>query len=135
MTIYLLDTNHLSPLVTLHHPLRLKILTNLQMGHTFAIPSPALGEFIFGIGVLPRAKQNLQIWEQLRDSFIYYGLDEADAEQASKLRIDLRKRGKQLGIIDSFISVIALRYQLTLLTTDKDFAAVPSLRQMNWRDD
>lgn len=35
MTDYLLDTNHLSPIVTIEHPLRQKIITQLQAGDTF----------------------------------------------------------------------------------------------------
>ena len=41
MADYLLDTNHLSPLVTLNHPLRQQVLEALQAGHTFAITVPA----------------------------------------------------------------------------------------------
>ena len=66
MAEYLLDTNHLSPLVTLEHPLRERILLRMQAGDTFSIPSPALNEFLFGISVLPRAKQNLEEWERFK---------------------------------------------------------------------
>lgn len=62
MTVYLLDTNHASPLVTLHHPLRRRVIQALDAG----------------------------------------------------------------------IAVTALRYDLTLLTTDGDFQAVPGLRHENW---
>ena len=44
MAGYLMDTNHLSPLVTLSHPLRHQVLESLQAGHTFAITVPALTE-------------------------------------------------------------------------------------------
>jgi hypothetical protein len=37
MANYLLDTNHAAALVTLGHPLRLKVLLLLQVGDTFAI--------------------------------------------------------------------------------------------------
>jgi predicted nucleic acid-binding protein len=30
------------------------------------------------------------------------------------------------------VAVVALRYNLTLLTKDKDFLAVPNLQQANW---
>lgn len=32
----------------------------------------------------------------------------------------------------SLIAAVALRYDLTLLTTDKDFSAIPQLKQENW---
>lgn len=51
MAEYLLDTNHVSPLVTLEHPLRDKILARLQAGDIFSIIFPALHEFLFGISI------------------------------------------------------------------------------------
>lgn len=133
MVTYLLDTNHLSPLVTVEHPLRTKVLSQLQSGDTFAITVPALSEFLYGIGTLPRARQSLKEWEYLKSDFIYHNIDSTDAEQAAKLRLALRQRGHQLGIIDALIAVVALRNDFTLLTTDKDFQAVSELSQENWR--
>jgi predicted nucleic acid-binding protein len=75
MTSYLLDTNHLSPLITLDHPLRNKVLLQIKAGDLFAIAAPALNEFLFGIGIAKRAQQNWQEWEFLRPSFIYYRID------------------------------------------------------------
>ena len=134
MADYLLDTNHISPLVTLEHPLREYILNRLGHGDRFAIPTVALSEFMFGIILLPRAKQNRAEWEQLRPRFDYYNNDRFDAEQAAELRAALRKEGWQLAALDALIAVVALRYELVLLTTDKDFEGVPNLKVENWRD-
>jgi predicted nucleic acid-binding protein len=133
MAEYLLDTNHLSPLVTLEHPLRERILLRMQAGDTFSIPSPALNEFLFGISVLPRAKQNLEEWERFKYQFNYYAIDRVSAERSATLRVTLRKRGLQLEALDSLIAIIALRYDLILLTTDKDFHPIPNLRYDSWR--
>ncbi len=51
---------------------------------------------------------------------------------AANSQIQLRQRGWQLGTVDALIAVIALRYDLTLLTTDGDFNAVPDLKHENW---
>jgi predicted nucleic acid-binding protein len=56
----------------------------------------------------------------------------ADAEKAARLRINLRTRGRQLEAIDSMLAIIALENNLTLLTRDKDFQALPGLKQENW---
>jgi tRNA(fMet)-specific endonuclease VapC len=132
MAEYLLDTNHLSPLVTLNHPLRHRILAALQAGHTFAITVPALVEMLFGIGVLPRAEQNQAEWQRLRPNFECYIPDESDAEQAADLQIQLRRQGWQLATVDALVAAVALRHNCTLLTHDKDFAAIPALKQENW---
>ncbi len=69
MTSYLLDTNHLSPLVTLDHSLRNRVLQQINAGDLFAVAAPALNEFLVGIGTARRALQNWQEWEALRPSF------------------------------------------------------------------
>lgn len=132
MSRYLLDTNHLSPLVTTDHPLQAKIFATIQTGDTFAIAAPVLNEFLFGIRSLPRAQQNINAWNKIEADFVYYAVDKTDAELATDLRISLMRKGRQLGLVDSFVAVVALRYGLTLLTTDKDFLAVPNLTQENW---
>lgn len=132
MSGYLLDTNHASPLVTIGHPLREQILARHQTGDTFALIAPALNEFLFGIATLPRAQANLREWAYLKAEFTFYGVDTVDAEEAFRLRLNLRQQGRQLDLVDSFIAIVALRYDLTLLTKDKDFLAVPTLKQENW---
>ena len=133
MTDYLLDTNHVSPLVTPRHPLRDRVLSALRKGSRFAVCVPVIAETLFGLGGLPRAERNLTTWKTLRSNFDCFIPDESDAEAAATLRIALRRRGWQLGTVDAFIAVIALRYDQVLLTTDKDFLGVPGLRSENWR--
>jgi predicted nucleic acid-binding protein len=132
MTRYLLDTNHAARLVTLNHPLRQTVLLRLQLGDTFAIAVPIVAETLFGIGLLPRAAQNLAEWARLRPSLTCFIPDEADAETAAALQRTLRRQGLQLATVDAFIAVIAIRYDLVLLTSDSDFAPVPNLEQENW---
>ena len=129
---YLLDTNHISPLITIGHPLRQRVLRSLEGGDTLSIAVPALTEMLFGISLLPRARQNLQEWEHLKSSFNYYDIDRLDAEQAARLQVALRRRGWQLETVDALIATVALRNNLTLLTTDGDFYAISELAQENW---
>jgi predicted nucleic acid-binding protein len=87
---------------------------------------------LFGIGLLPRANQNLAEWRRLRPDFNCYIPDENDAEQAAELQISLRHRGLQLETVDALIAAVALRYDLTLLTRDRDFNSIPQLKKENW---
>ena len=132
MADYLLDTNHASPLVTLSHPLRERVLLRLDADDTFMICVPVITETLFGIGLLPRATQNLAEWKQLRRQLPCIFPDEIDAEFAAELQISLRRRGRQLETVDALIAAVALRYKLVLLTTDNDFVAVPNLQRENW---
>lgn len=110
MANYLLDTNHLSPLVTTEHPLRTKILQQIQAGNHFAVAVPALTELLFGIQSLPRARQNLAEWTRLSPAIIFHRIEQADAEQAANLQLELRRRGRQLHTVDALIAAVALRY-------------------------
>lgn len=75
---------------------------------------------------------NLHEWQTYQNVFGYYDIERNDAEQAATLQIILRQRGRQLQTVDALIAVVALRYGLTLLTTDRDFLAVTGLVQENW---
>lgn len=132
MSDYQLDTNHASPLVTLGHPLRQRALERLEAGDTFAVCVPVVAETVFGIGILPRAAQNRVEWARLQPLLPCYVPDEADAVSAAELQIALRRQGRQLETVDALVAVIALRYALTLLTTDGDFRVVPGLPHENW---
>lgn len=75
---------------------------------------------------------NLHEWQTYQNVFGYYDIERNDAEQAATLQIILRQRGRQLQTVDALIAVVALRYGLTLLTTDRDFLAVTGLVPENW---
>jgi len=136
MVGYLLDTNHLGRLVnTRRHPLRTHLQAAIKAGDVFFIILPVITETIAGFSILPRATQNWAEWQLLRPTFILLPLDEGDAVEAARLQVLLRRTGRQLMTVDALIATIALRYDLTLLTTDGDFTSVPLLRLQNWLTD
>ena len=47
--------------------------------------------------------------------------DRQDHIAAAELRNACRRAGVQLGTIDALIAQLCIRYELTLLTTDRDF--------------
>lgn len=104
MSNYLLDTNHASPLVTLHHQLRPRVLKLMEEGQSFAVCVPVLSEVWYGISMLPRAAQNRHEWKQLRQHILCLQIDEKDAEYAAELQISLRKQGWQLETVDAIIA-------------------------------
>ncbi len=132
MARYLLDTNHLSPLITITHPLRELVIARHTDGDEFSVCVPVLVETIFGVSTLPRGKENRAEWERLKWRFPCILIDAEDAEIAADLRVTLRVRGKQLTALDALIAVAALSHRLTLLTTDRDFQSVPQLQTENW---
>jgi tRNA(fMet)-specific endonuclease VapC len=122
-----------APCDPLGQPLRKRIFDQYQAGDRFSITTPILSEFLFGILGLPCAQLNLLEWRNIQEQFTYYRIDIIDTEAAAELRVDLRKRGWQLTLFDALTAVIALRNNLVLLTTDRDFQAIPNLQHENWR--
>ena len=132
MNRYLLDSNHASPLVTLNHPLRRRVLHTIDTGDAFFIAIPVLTETVFGLSTLPRWIQNLTEWAQLRQSIGCFIPDEGDAHSAAELQLVLLKRGRRLATVDALIAAVALHHNLVLLTADRDFDPIPDLRRENW---
>lgn len=133
MSRYLLDANHISPLVTRGHYLREQLLRRSADGDQFYIPTLAYAEASYGFLILPRAKQNKRLWEQIQHKFIYLRVFHADVQEATRLRLDLRTQGRQLELIDAIIAITAIRYNLILLTSDRDFEPINHLQTENWR--
>jgi tRNA(fMet)-specific endonuclease VapC len=129
---YLLDANHLSPLVTLIHPLRQRVLDRIIANDQFFVSVPVITETLFGFHGTARAAANFQEWSSLRNRMGFMHVNEQDAVNAARLRSELRQRGRQLTVLDALIAAIALRAKLILLTTDRDFDAVPGLQIQNW---
>jgi len=132
MARYLLDSNHLSPLVTPGHRFRSILQEQQQSGDSFHVAVPALAEMLYGIQTLPRAVRNLENWQAIEGLFTYYQIEKQDAEYAADLQVVLRRQGRQVATIDALIAAVALRYNLILLTTDQDFRAIPGLPQRSW---
>ena len=62
---YLLDANHLSPLVTLSHPLRQRVLDRVSANDQFFVSVPVITETLFGFHGTARAAANfrdLGVW-------------------------------------------------------------------------
>jgi predicted nucleic acid-binding protein len=57
--------------------------------------------------------------------------DKQDHVAAADIRHACRRRGLQIGTIDALLIQLCQRYDLTLLTTDKDFQAAS--RQVEFR--
>ena len=60
--------------------------------------------------------------------------DRQDHVDAASLRTACRRGGVQIGTIDALLAQLCIRHQLTLLTTDQDFAhAARHCRLRMWR--
>jgi tRNA(fMet)-specific endonuclease VapC len=56
----------------------------------------------------------------------------ATAEHYGEISVDLKRRGRVLSQVDMMLAALCRELDLTLVTTDNDFAALPWLKTENW---
>ena len=91
----------------------------IESGQTIVTTGLVMQELLQGFSG-PKARQ------QLVDRFSdlpFLTPDREDHIAAAELRNRCRRAGVQLGTIDALLAQICIRHGLTMLTTDKDFAA------------
>ena len=60
--------------------------------------------------------------------------DRSDHVAAAELRNDCRRRGLQIGTIDALLAQLCVRFELTMLTTDRDFDRIAERHPLEvWR--
>lgn len=57
--------------------------------------------------------------------------DQDDHVRAAELRNRCRRNGMQIGTIDALLAQLCIRYDLTMLTTDKDFVRIAGHSALN----
>ena len=108
MADFLVDCNHLSAAIRKVSALREKIHQARKQGHRFGTL----------IAVL---------WE------LEAGIQQTKNPQEFRRRLSqLLKQGRVLSQVDMMLAALARQRKLKLLTTDKDFQALPDIETENW---
>src|SRR5258708_21264710 len=128
----LLDTNHVSAALRPISPVRERIEQLRRRGIRIgtcvpvlceleaAFPPAARGESFRR--ALQRLLARVRLWPIEREISIYYG----------EIYQELRGRGRVLSQVDMLLAALARQMKLTLITSDRDFEALPDLRTENW---
>jgi len=129
---YLLDTNHVGHAVRRGSVVLDRINAGKRKGNRMGTCVPVLCEIESGrLNVAqPEAYQRrltvllakISLWPLTRMTAHHFG----DIDQ------DLRRRGRALSQVDIMLAALCRELDLTLVTTDKDFAALPWLKTENW---
>jgi tRNA(fMet)-specific endonuclease VapC len=129
---YLLDTNHLSAAVNPRSSLRERLREAHRKGFTLGTCLPVLGELEIGFQQTPDPERNRQALQVVRRHVRLWPLDEPLARLYGEIYHALRRRGRVLSPIDIMLAALCRHRDLTLLTSDRDFEALPELRAENW---
>ncbi len=132
MAGYLLDTNHLGLAVTPASTVRRRLEESRKTGQRFGTCVPVLCEIEAGIHQvrypdeyrrnLKRFLRHVKIWPLDLDTARYYG----------QVYVELRRKARVLSQVDMMLAALSRQMRLTVLTTDRDFEALPWVRTENW---
>jgi tRNA(fMet)-specific endonuclease VapC len=129
---YLIDTNHMSAAVRPMSPLHLRLRSAHRAGFIFGTCVLVLGELETGFRQTPDPGRNRRMLRTVRKQIRLWPLDEPIAELFGEIFLDLRRRGRALSQVDIFLAAMCRYMNLVLLTSDRDFEALPDLRTENW---
>jgi tRNA(fMet)-specific endonuclease VapC len=129
---YLLDTNHVGMAVDRAWAVGQRIFEARLAGLRVGTCLPVLCEIEVGIRqVRHKVKYRRDLNHPLRQLRLWT-LDLKTARIYGDLYLELRRRGRVLSQVDLMVAALARQLKLTILTTDRDFEALPDIRTADW---
>jgi tRNA(fMet)-specific endonuclease VapC len=124
----LLDTNILIGLLASEPA----VLAGLRAVEAVYVPVIAVGELYYGARKSTRAAANVERVEALAAAAAVLHCDGATAAAYGELKAALRAQGSPIPENDLWIAALARQHDLTLVSRDAHFAAVPRLAVVSW---
>ena len=132
MNGFVLDTNHVSAALPPVSALRNRLQQVHRSGIRLGTCIPVFCELEAGIQESKHEDAIRRALKHVRQIVIIWPLEIEDARRYGELYNDLRRRGRALSQVDIMLAAFATRTKMTLLTTDRDFEALPDLPTENW---
>lgn len=129
---YLLDTNHLSAAIRRVSPIRDRMRETHRKGTPLGTCWPVLCELEFGIVQTADPEGYRRTLHGLLDEVRIWPYDWPIVRLFGDIANDVRNRGRVLSHVDILLAAFARQMDLTILTTDGDFEAIPTIRTENW---
>ncbi len=129
---YLLDTNHLSVAILPVSPIRDRLAAARRNGFRIGTCWPVLCEIEAGIEQTARPADCRATLNRVLRQIRVWPIDRSIAEQFGKLHVELMRRGRILSHPDRVLASLARQLGVVVLTTDRDFEAIPDIRTENW---
>lgn len=125
---YLLDTNIVIAILAAEQG----VLRRLHTADQFYLSVIVLGELYYGARHSARVDANLATIRSLATAMPILGCDSEVAFSYGGIKSELRRQGKPLPENDIWIAAIAHTHGLALVTRDRHFEDVASLRVVVW---
>lgn len=124
----LLDTNILIALLA-EEP---AVVRGVRDAEAAFVPAIAVGELHYGARKSARATDNVERVAALAAASAVLACDAGTAAAYGELKATLRARGTPIPENDLWIAALARQHQLTLVSRDAHFSAVPELDVVTW---
>jgi tRNA(fMet)-specific endonuclease VapC len=131
MTVYLLDTNHVSDMLR-KRPVILKKVADMSGKGTLNIAMTSVAELWYMVFNSARVQQNSDDLNQVLEGLTRSEFSEAAAVEFGRIKAELRKKGRTIPDSDTQIAAIARINDLTILTADSHFSYIADLKTENW---
>lgn len=129
---YLIDANICIYAMTGRYPIVRQRIAQATLGQ-IGLSSIVVSELKFGAQNSKRPEENLRTLASFINGFTVLSYGVKDAEMYGIVRTNLRRMGRPIGAVDTFIAAHALANDLTLVTNNlKHFQHVDGLKLENW---
>ncbi|MEJ7591491.1 MAG: type II toxin-antitoxin system VapC family toxin [Planctomycetaceae bacterium] len=130
---YLLDSNAVTSLINNRPPFIAKLEIVRRQGCRIGTCEPVVAELLFGLEMSSSRNANiLRLYRGLR-LIRCWPFDRSASEVYGRTSAELRRRGRQMQVIDVMLAATALSLgNCTVVTTDSDLSDIPCLKVENW---
>jgi tRNA(fMet)-specific endonuclease VapC len=132
MAGYLLDTNHLGDALRRRSVVRRRLTDAHRSGARIGTCVSVLCEVDAGLAQIVTSERCYRTMQRVLSFVRIWPVEPTLATIFGDIYLDLRRRGRVLSHVDILLAALARQMNLTLLTTDRDFEALPDLRCENW---
>jgi tRNA(fMet)-specific endonuclease VapC len=132
MAGFLLDTNHLGEAIRPVSRVRERIEQARRAGDRVGTCVPVLCELEVAIQSSAHRDRYEQVLDRLLRRIRLWPIERAVARAYGELYQNLRARGRVLSQVDIMLAALARSMDLVLVTSDRDFEALPHIHRENW---
>ncbi|MFN0081448.1 MAG: type II toxin-antitoxin system VapC family toxin [Ferruginibacter sp.] len=109
------------------------IANKIDKAKEIHIPVIVLGALYYGALYSTQIDKNIQQIKSVTANYHILTIDEETTIAYGNLRAALRKKGKPIPENDIWIAAIAIRHELVLVTRDKHFKEIESIKVKSWQ--
>jgi tRNA(fMet)-specific endonuclease VapC len=128
--MYLLDTNICIALLNGNRPVELRFIREFAQCYTSEL---VIAELYKGVYASQQIEQNLQKLGKFVELLDVVVFDRAAAEEFGKIQAELRRDGRQTGVMDVLIAAVARsRSSIVVTNNTRDFGHIAGLTLDDW---